>query len=46
MKKEEREKRKKKSLEHSTGFLREPSQDLRVHFYEILPVGHFRCVVL
>ena len=44
MKKEE--KRKKKSLETSTGFLREPSQDLRVLFYETLPVGYFRCVVL
>ena len=38
MKKEE----KKKSL----GFLRESSQDLRVHFYETLPVGYFRCIVL
>ena len=40
------EKRKKKSLETSTGFLRERSQDLRVPFYETLPVGYFRCVVL
>ena len=42
MKKEEK---RKKSLETSTGFLREPSQDLRVPFYETLPVGYFRCVV-
>ena len=42
MKKEE----KKKSLETSTGFLRELSQDLRVPFYETLPVGYFQCVVL
>ena len=44
MKKEE--KRKKKSQEASTGFLLEPSQDLRLPFYETLPVGYFRCVVL
>ena len=42
MKKEEKE----KSLETSTGFLPEPSQDLRVPFYDTLPVGYFRCVAL
>ena len=41
-----KEKRKKKSLETSAGFLLEPSQDLRVPFSEKLPVGYFRCVVL
>ena len=41
MKKEE-----KKSLEPSTGFFREPCQNLRVPFYEILPVSYFQCLVL
>ena len=41
-----RREKKKKSLETSTGFLREPSQDLRVPFYETLPFGYFRCAVL
>ena len=41
MKKEE-----KKLLEPSTGFFREPCQNLRVPFYEILPVGYFQCLVL
>ena len=44
MKKEEKEKKKK--LEPSTGFLQEPSQDLKVPFYDTPPVGYFRCVVL
>ena len=41
MKKEE-----KKSLEPPTEFLQEPCQNLRVPFYETLPVGYFQCVVL
>ena len=42
MKKEEREREKKITR---AGFLQEPSQDLRVPFYETLSVGYFRCVV-
>ena len=39
-------KKEKKSLELPTRFFREPCQNLRVPFYETLPVGYFQCVVL
>ena len=43
---EKKKEGKKQLLEPCTEFLRDPSQDLRVPFYETLPVGYFRCVVL
>ena len=38
--------KKKESLEASAGILREPCQNLRIVFYETLPVSYFRCAVL